>query len=93
MKEKIITLTEKLYAAGFIIEGIDVEASDIIKIRFSGLAGLEVIINDSYAKIIEGDCSAKALAKLKKLLRANYVLKNEIESIDNDMFNKLLNAS
>ncbi|HUT81307.1 MAG TPA: hypothetical protein VMZ29_08905 [Candidatus Bathyarchaeia archaeon] len=93
MKEKIINLTEKLYEAGFVIEGIDVEASDIIRIKFSGLAGLEVVINDTYAKIIEGDCSEKAIIKLKKLLKSNYVLKDEIESIDNDMFNKLLNAS
>ncbi len=93
MKEKIINLTEKLYEAGFIIEGIDVEASDIVRIKFSGLEGLEVVINDSYAKIIEGDCSVKAITKLKNLLKHNYVLKDEIESIDNDMFNKLLNAS
>ena len=92
MKEKLITLTEKLTNAGFEIVGIDVEASDIVRIRFTDLNGLELLVNDSYAMIKEGECSEEKLLKLKKLVEKQYTIKDELESIDNDMFNKLLNA-
>lgn len=92
MKEKIITLTEILMNAGFEIVGIDVEASDIVRIRFTDLNGLELLVNDSFAMIKDGDCSKEKLQQFKKLVEKQYTLKDELESIDNDMFNKLLNA-
>ncbi len=92
MKEKIITLTENLTNAGFEIVGIDVEASDIVRIRFTDLNGLELLVNDSFAMIKDGDCSKEKLKQLKKLVEKQYTLKDELESIDNDMFHKLLNA-
>lgn len=92
MKEKIITLTEKLTNAGFEIVGIDVEASDIVRIRFTDLNGLELLVNDSYAMIKEGDCSKVKLQQFRKIIEKQYTIKDELESIDNDMFNKLLNA-
>ena len=92
MKEKIITLTEKLTHAGFEIVGIEIEASDIVRIKFTDLNGLELLVNDSYAMIKEGDCSKEKLLKFKKLVEKQYTIQDELESIDNDMFNKLLNA-
>jgi hypothetical protein len=92
MKEKIITLTEKLTNAGFEIVGIEIEASDIVRIKFTDLNGLELLVNDSYAMIKEGDCSKEKLLKFKKLVEKQYTIQDELESIDNDMFNKLLNA-
>ncbi len=92
MKEKLITLTEKLTKAGFEILGIDVEASDIVRIRFTDLNGLELLVNDSYAMIKEGECSKEKLQRLKVIIEKQYTIKDELESIDNDMFNKLLNA-
>ena len=92
MKEKLIILTEKLTNAGFEIVGIEVEASDIVRIKFTDLNGLELLVNDSYAVIKEGECSDSKVQKLKKLVEKQYIIKDELESIDNDMFNKLLNA-
>ena len=93
MKEKLITLTEKLHSAGFDISAIEVEASDMVRIKFADLNGLELILNESYAKIEDGECSNEKLQELKKLVGAHYTLKDEIVSKDKDMFNQLLNAS
>ncbi|MHA1212240.1 MAG: hypothetical protein ACTSSH_07245 [Candidatus Heimdallarchaeota archaeon] len=92
MKEKIIDLTTKLHEAGFIIEGLEVEASDIVRFKFRGLKGLELLVNESYAKIEEGSCSKQSLEKLVKLLKKVYILKDEINSIEDDMYHKLANA-
>ncbi len=86
-------LTEKLYSAGFNISGIEVEASDLVRIKFSDLKGLELVLNESYAKIEDGECSGEKLKEFKKLVESHYTLKDEIVSKDNDMFNQLLNAN
>lgn len=93
MKEKLLILTKKLYSAGFDISAIEVEASDMVRIKFIGFNGLEIILNESYAKIEDGDCSNEKLRELKELIETHYTLKDEISSKDGDIFNQLLNAN
>ena len=93
MKENLLKLTENLASAGFEISAMEVEAADLVRIKFHGTDGLELVVNESYAKIISGNCPSDQLAKIRKLVQKLYKLKDESESMDQDMFNKLLNAS
>ncbi|NHJ05189.1 MAG: hypothetical protein EAX90_10215 [Candidatus Heimdallarchaeota archaeon] len=93
MKENLLKLTENLATAGFEISGMEVEATDLVRIKFHGTDGLELIVNESYAKIIEGNCTSDKLSKIRKLVKQLYKLREESESMEQDMFKKLLNAS
>lgn len=92
MKENLLKLTTNLATEGFVISGMEVEAIDLVRIKFENTNGLELIVNESYAKIIQGECEVKTLTKLRKLVSKFYKIKDDLESSD-DMFNKLLNAS
>ncbi len=93
MKEKLLSLTQKLTEAGFLIEGIEVESRDMVRIKFQKVDGLELIVNGSSAKIEAGKCTKIQLAKLKEILKKDYTIKDKLESLEEDMFSKLLNAS
>ena len=93
MKDKLIDLTVKLTNAGFKISGLEVEASDLVRIRFQDLKGLELLVNSSFAKIDEGECTKDQIINLEKIVEKFYVIKNELISSDDDMFNKLLKGS
>ncbi|HUU89158.1 MAG TPA: hypothetical protein VMX17_15600 [Candidatus Glassbacteria bacterium] len=90
MKDKIIDLTITLASEGFTIAEMEVEGSDLVRIKFANHQGLELVVNSSEAKIIEGSCSGKILQNLIKLVKKQYAIKDHVESIDQDMFNKLL---
>ena len=93
MKNKLIILTENLAAEGFNISEMEMEQSDLIRIKFDNCDGLEIIVNNDFAKIEQGKCSKDRFQKLSDIVKLLYTLRDEIESIDNDIFNKLLNAS
>ncbi|MFW9922843.1 MAG: hypothetical protein ACFFDW_06085 [Candidatus Thorarchaeota archaeon] len=93
MKENLLKLTTNLATEGFIISGMEVEAIDLVRIKFENSNGLELVVNENYAKIIQGECEVKKITKLRKLVGKFYKIKEELESSENDMFNKLLNAS
>lgn len=93
MKEKLLSLTQKLTEAGFQIEGIEVESREMVRIKFQKVNGLELIVNGSLAKIEAGDCTKLQLAKLKEIIKKDYTIKDSLESLEDDMFSKLLNAS
>ncbi|MHA1126106.1 MAG: hypothetical protein ACTSSB_16910 [Candidatus Heimdallarchaeota archaeon] len=90
MKDKIIDLTVTLASEGFAIAEMEVEGSDLVRIKFANHQGLELIVNSNEAKIIEGTCSGKILQNLIKLVKKKYAITDHVESIDQDMFNKLL---
>ena len=92
MKDKILNLTSELATAGFSIAEMEVEGSDLVRIKFANHQGLELIVNSNDAKIIEGSCTGKILQNLIKLVKKQYMIKDEIKSIDEDMFNKLLSG-
>jgi hypothetical protein len=93
MKEKLLSLTQKLMEAGFQIEGIEVESREMVRIKFQKVNGLELIVNGSFVKIEAGDCTKIQLAKLKKILKKDYSIKDKLDAFEEDMFSKLLNAS
>jgi hypothetical protein len=92
MKNKIITLTENLSQEGFKIKGIEVENNGIVRIKFLETDNLEVLVNNSSAKIKNGNCSKNTLTKLEKIVKKHYKIEKEIEP-KSDIFSKLLNAS
>ena len=93
MKENLIKLTEYLASEGFEISGMEVETTELVRIKFNDSEGLELVVNDSYAMIIEGKCTGERLSKLRKLVKKLYTIKDGLESFEQDMFNQLLNAS
>jgi len=92
MKDKLMDFTINLATAGFTIEEMEVEGSDLVRIKFANHQGLEVIVNNYDAKIIEGSCSGKILQNLIKLVKKQYAIKDDVESIDQDIFFKLLSG-
>ncbi|MHA1187255.1 MAG: hypothetical protein ACTSSK_10345 [Candidatus Heimdallarchaeota archaeon] len=92
MKNKILNLTYELASEGFSIAEMEVEGSDLVRIKFANHQGLELIVNNNDAKIIEGSCAGKILQDLIKLVKKQYTIKDEVKSIDEDMFNKLLSG-
>ena len=92
MKDKILNLTTNLASEGFSIAEMEVEGSDLVRIRFANHQGLELIVNSNDAKIIEGSCAGEILQNLIKLVKKQYTIKDEVTSIDEDMFNKLLSG-
>lgn len=93
MKEKLLALTQKLTNAGFNIEGMEVEAKDIVRIKFADLKGLQLIVNNTAAKIEEENCPEKTLNKIKKILQGDFELKETLASAEEDMFQSLLDAT
>ncbi|NHJ47936.1 MAG: hypothetical protein FK733_09120 [Asgard group archaeon] len=93
MKEKLISLTEKLLKAGFQIEGIEVESREMVRIKFMDIKGLELLVNGDFAKITAGECKQTELKKLEKIIKKDYTLKDNLDAFEEDMFSKLLNAS
>ena len=90
MKENLIKLTQDLAEAGYAIIGMEVEATDLVRIKFQGLDGLELVINEHFASIIEGNCSEKVVKIITKIVQNRYKIKDSLEA---DMFSNLLNAS
>lgn len=93
VKENLIKLTSKLASEGFTISGMEVESIDLVKITFEDFEGLELIVNNSYAQIVEGKCNKEKLKKLQKLVSKIYTIKDDLQARANDMFSQLLNAS
>ncbi|MBD3191567.1 MAG: hypothetical protein GF308_13040 [Candidatus Heimdallarchaeota archaeon] len=93
MKNKLITLTETLTAAGFKISGMEVETNDCVRIKFEDLNNLELIVNGDAAKIEEGSCEKEKIDKLKEIIQRNYTIKKELEPQQQDIFAELLNCS
>ncbi|MHA1630098.1 MAG: hypothetical protein ACTSXO_10440 [Candidatus Heimdallarchaeota archaeon] len=93
MKEKLLTLTQKLTNAGFTIQGMEVEAKDIVRIKFVDLKGLQLVVNSTAAKIEEGNCPEKVLTKIKEILGTDFEIKETLESSEEDMFQSLLDAA
>ena len=58
MKDKIINLTTSLASEGFSIAEMEVEGSDLVRIKFANHQGLELIVNSNDAKIIEATSAA-----------------------------------
>ena len=93
MKEKLISLTQKLTSAGFTIAEIDVENRDIVRIKFADLNGLEILVNENFAKIEQNECPKDRIKQLEQIIQQLYKLSDEIISSDDDMFQKLLHAN
>jgi hypothetical protein len=93
MKEKLLSLTQKLMNAGYQIEGIDVESRDMVRIKFKDIKGLELLVNGSLAMIEAGECQKGKLKQLKEILKADYKLVDDLEAFEEDIFTNLLNAS
>lgn len=90
MKENLIKLTQELSKAGYAIIGLEVESTELVRIKFQGLDGLELIVDEHYAKIIEGDCAPKVIKMITKIVQSRYKIKDNLEP---DIFSNLLNAS
>jgi len=90
MKENLIKLTQELSEAGYAITGMEVETADLVRIKFQGLNGFELIVNENSAAIIEGDCPSNVIKTITKIVQTRYKVKENLEA---DMFSNLLNAS
>ena len=90
MKDNLIKLTQELSKAGYAIVGLEVESTDLVRIKFQGLDGFELVVNKSHAKIIEGDCSPKVIKLITKIVQSRYKINDNLEP---DIFSNLLNAS
>lgn len=90
MKENLIKLTQELLNAGYAITGMEVETADLVRIKFQGLNGFELVVDEHHAKIIEGDCPPKVIKMITKIVQSRYKIKDNLEP---DIFSNLLNAS
>jgi len=93
MKEKLMTLTQKLTKAGFTIEGMEVEAKDLVRIKFADLHGLQLLVNSTAAMIECGNCPEQLVTKIREILKADFELKDVLEPAEDDMFQKLMDAA
>ena len=91
MKNKLIDFTTELVSAGFEIAEMEVEGPDLVRIKISNHAGLELIVNSHDAQIIKGNCNDSVLQRLMKLIKKNYTIKDKVHS-EEDIFNKLQSA-
>ncbi len=90
MKENLIKLTQDLSNAGYVIIGLEVESTELVRFKFQGLDGFELIVAEKSAKIIDGKCPPKVIKMITKIVRSRYKIK---ENLEPDIFRNLLNAS
>ena len=90
MKENLIKLTQDLSNAGYVIIGLEVESTELVRFKFQVLDGLELIVDEKFSKIVEGKCPPKIIKMITKIVQSRYKIKDNLEP---DIFKNLLNAS